>query len=146
MNWNEKVFAYCERGSDPGFWAEPLNAVSNAAFIIAAVLALIDWRRSRREAMELLLIITVFLIGIGSFLFHTVATKWARFGDVAPIGVFMLGYLVFALRRFVGLNWPGAAVAIGCFLAAGAIAGFNALSRVAPASMVRWAMCRRWSP
>ena len=28
----DKIFAYCERGLNPGFWAEPLNAISNAAF------------------------------------------------------------------------------------------------------------------
>ena len=31
MDWS-KVYSYCERGGDPGFWAEPLNAISNGAF------------------------------------------------------------------------------------------------------------------
>ena len=37
MNWSEPLNLYCER-LGPGLWAEPLNAVSNAAFFIAAAL------------------------------------------------------------------------------------------------------------
>lgn len=122
MNWSDKVFAYCERGNDPGFWAEPLNAISNAAFIIAATAALICWRGSRRGAAEFLLIGIVFSIGIGSFMFHTLATKWARAADVAPISVFMLAYLGFALRRFLVLSWMAVAAGLIAFLGAGAAA------------------------
>ncbi|MGT2481909.1 hypothetical protein ACU4GR_30605 [Methylobacterium oryzae CBMB20] len=38
MNWFEPVSAYCERGG-PHFWAEPANALSNAAFLLAAAAA-----------------------------------------------------------------------------------------------------------
>lgn len=41
MSWVEQVFNYCERGADPSFWAEPVNAVSNGAFLVAAVLAIV---------------------------------------------------------------------------------------------------------
>jgi hypothetical protein len=37
MDWG-KVYSYCERGGDPTFWAEPLNAISNGAFIIAVLI------------------------------------------------------------------------------------------------------------
>ena len=36
------VDRYCER-VDASFWSEPLNAVSNAAFLVAAGLALLAW-------------------------------------------------------------------------------------------------------
>lgn len=111
--WSDKIYAYCERGLSPAFWAEPFNAVSNAAFVIAALLALMEWHRWRHDlagkprasGTELLLIIVVLVIGIGSFLFHTYATRWAVVADVVPITVFMLVYLGYALRRFVGLGW-----------------------------------------
>ncbi len=126
MNWSHKVFAYCERGLDPSFWAEPVNAVTNAGFIIAALVALALLYREpnhKRTLMRHLLIALVFIIGVGSFLFHTFATRWAAIADVAPIGMFMLAYLVFALRRFVGANvfWSliGLAVFIGAMMAAG---------------------------
>lgn len=108
MEWGAKIFSYCERGLDPGLWAEPLNAVSNAAFLIAAAVALVEWRRTnetRPAWIELALIGLVAVIGIGSFLFHTFATRWAVLADVLPITVFMIAYLGYALVRFVRLPW-----------------------------------------
>jgi len=108
VSWWDQVFRYCERGSDPSFWAEPLNAVSNAAFILAAIAAGISYtRRPRNEPAPgvIALILLVFIIGIGSFLFHTFATRWAAMADVIPIGIFMLSYLGYALRSYLKLNW-----------------------------------------
>ena len=101
-----QVDAYCER-TDFSFWAEPVNAITNAAFIIAAIVGLIAARRAGRlDAPVLLLAALVFAIGTGSFLFHTLATRWAGIADVLPILLFIVSYLVFALRRFFGLGWP----------------------------------------
>lgn len=126
MYWSQKVFAYCERGADPAFWAEPVNAGTNAAFIVAALAALVLLHREpnhKRTVTRLLLIALVFIIGVGSFLFHTFATRWAAIADVAPIGIFMLAYLVYALRWYAGANifWSlvGLAVFIGAMMAAG---------------------------
>ena len=121
MDWSAKIFAYCERGLDPGFWAEPANAVSNAAFVIAATLALTRWWPVRGRAgswIEAGLIALVGVIGVGSFLFHTLATRWAAVADTAPIGVFMLAYLVYALRAFGGLGWRWTAPPVALFVAA----------------------------
>ena len=41
MEWFEAVDGYCER-VDAAFWSEPINVVTNAAFLIAALWA---WRR-----------------------------------------------------------------------------------------------------
>ena len=100
------IFAYCERGLDPSFWAEPLNAVSNFGFIIAGILAgreLAARPRGEAKAMRWFLVLLVFVIGIGSFLFHTYATPWAATADVAPIGLFMLTYFCYSLYRYVGM-------------------------------------------
>ncbi|MGE0022197.1 MAG: ceramidase domain-containing protein [Hyphomicrobium sp.] len=108
MNLGEKIYNYCERGLDPSFWAEPLNALSNAAFIVAALVAAWQLARSpRRDAavFEWLLILVVICIGIGSFMFHTYATAWAVPFDTVPISIFMLAYLGYALRRFAGAPW-----------------------------------------
>lgn len=126
MSWWDQVFRYCERGSDPSFWAEPLNAVSNAAFILAAIAAGISY--TRRPCNEpapgvIALIVLVFIIGIGSFLFHTFATRWAAMADVIPIGIFMLSYLGYALRTYLKLNWLWVAVGLVIFVAALQIAG-----------------------
>lgn len=108
------VDIYCER-LGPGFWAEPVNAVTNMAFLIAAGVA---WHQAAvRGRLDLgvgLLIALVGAIGVGSFLFHTVATVWASIADVVPIQLFIVSYLVLALRRLLGLDWtPSLLLGIG---------------------------------
>jgi hypothetical protein len=114
MSWSAQVFRYCERGADPAFWGEPLNAVTNAAFVVGGLVALMHLAQARegRSALaEQALALLVIVIGIGSFLFHTFATRWAAIADVAPIGVFMLAYLGYALRIY--LRWGRIATGIG---------------------------------
>ena len=117
MDWS-KVYSYCERGGDPSFWAEPLNAVSNGAFIIAGLVAAWQLARSPRARsawFEWLLVALVLAIGVGSFLFHTFATVWSIPFDTVPISLFMLGYLGYALRRFARLPWIGVVLALVLF-------------------------------
>ncbi|MEM9762271.1 MAG: ceramidase domain-containing protein [Pseudomonadota bacterium] len=118
MDWNARINNYCERMSD-AFWAEPINAITNAAFIIAAILALGYARRQGRlDGATVFLLATLTAIGVGSFLFHTFATSWAALADVAPIGVFILGYFAIAMRRFVGLTIAGSAIATALLVVA----------------------------
>src|SRR6266849_1575810 len=127
MNWSTPIDLYCER-TDASFWAEPANALSNAAFLVAAAAALWLWRRAgSRDWPALALIVVVVAVGIGSFAFHTLATRGAVLADVIPIAIFIYGYLLLALRRFLGLA-AGVAVAIVVVYAAGA----QALSWLAP--------------
>jgi hypothetical protein len=118
LNSGATIFDYCERGGDPSFWAEPLNAVTNAAFLLAALagIATIVRRPIPRPSLwSLFFILNVAAIGIGSFLFHTIPNSHTVQADTGPIGVFMLTYLVFAMRRFAGAS---------SFLTAAAVAGF----------------------
>jgi hypothetical protein len=109
MTLGEHVFLYCERGTSAALSAEPINAVSNVAFVLAALmgLQLLEWRpRAEQSADQFLLIGLVALIGIGSFAFHLFATQETELLDVIPIAVFTLVYLGFALNRFLGVP-PG---------------------------------------
>jgi len=118
MDWSVKIFSYCERGSNPAFWAEPFNAITNAAFIFASLAALVVWTRqpsAKRGLTELALIALVAIIGVGSFLFHTYATRWSAIADTAPIGLFMFVYTGYALRLFVRLPWIAAALGVALF-------------------------------
>lgn len=103
---NRVVDIYCER-LGPGLWAEPLNALTNLAFILAGILLVVALRRAepavRGDAGVLVLTALVFVIGLGSGLFHTFATAWAGLADVIPIALFILLYLFLALSRFVAL-------------------------------------------
>ena len=109
MAWTDPVFSYCERGQNADFWAEPLNALSNAGFLIVALAAALHWARqpqAQRGAAEAALIALVATIGAGSFLFHTFANRWSNIADVAPIAIFMFAYAGYALRRYLGLSSP----------------------------------------
>lgn len=99
-----RAYGYCERLSD-AFWAEPWNAVTNAAFLIAASAALLLWRRAGgRDWPVLVLILLVFAIGIGSFLFHAMPRPWTLAADVVPIQLLAFSYFGLALARFLGLR------------------------------------------
>lgn len=127
-------FGYCER-IDGSFWAEPLNAVTNGAFLVAALAAFWLWRRQGgRDAVTLVLIGLVFAIGIGSFLFHTTPNRWTLLADVVPIQLFAFGYFAFALRRFLGLS--GVVTAVGTLAFFVLALGLSAAGRaVLPAGM-----------
>jgi hypothetical protein len=94
---------YCERVG-PEFWSEPVNALTNLAFIVSASLIVRmlvrDRTEARRDAVPWFLAGLVFTIGVGSWLFHTLATRWALLADIIPIALFILVYTWYALRRF----------------------------------------------
>jgi hypothetical protein len=115
-HWRSPLDLYCER-LDPTFWAEPLNAVSNAAFILAAAYGFVLWRRAgATDRPALGLVLVTLAVGIGSFLFHTFAERWSLYADVIPITAFIYAYVLLALRRFVGLGqWPALAVTAAFF-------------------------------
>jgi hypothetical protein len=116
-SWLTPIDSYCER-LGPGFWAEPLNAVTNAAFIAAALYALVLWRRAgARDWPALWLIAVTFMVGTGSFLFHTFANQWSLLADVLPIAVFIYSYFLLAMRRYLSLGLV-AAIAVTVLFAA----------------------------
>lgn len=93
---------YCERTA-PGFWNEPINALSNAGFVIVSLLA---WRqmskRSHSDIAEKLVIILAGLIGAGSFLFHTFANHLTELADIIPIWGFVTAYTLLTIYRSNG--------------------------------------------
>jgi hypothetical protein len=117
LGWDIPVDIYCER-IDATFWSEPLNALTNAAFIIAACAAALRYRAAGvRDRFLQTLIGIVALIGIGSFAFHTLATRGAVLLDVIPITIFIYAYLALALSRFIGLGFVATAVLFAAFFA-----------------------------
>lgn len=111
MDWTRAVDAYCER-MGPQYWAEPVNAVTNLAFILAA---LVMWRRSVGVPLARAMCVVLFSIGIGSYLFHTHAQVWAGLADVLPIAAFVLLYLFAVNRDAVGFGTLAAAGATALF-------------------------------
>lgn len=114
MDWLARIDAYCER-LGPGLWAEPLNAVSNLAFLIAAW---VMWRRVRGQDVPYVraLIVILVLIGLLSTLWHMLARGFAGALDSVSILLFVLVYFFAANRRFFGLAPLPAGVATAAFL------------------------------
>jgi len=115
--WWEPVRDYCER-TGPELLAEPLNAISNAAFLVAAVQLLRRGRAPDPAADGFAGLVGV--IGIGSALFHTLAVQWAMLADVIPIALFIHAYVFLALRRFLVLPAPAALAGTLAFAVAAA--------------------------
>ena len=110
------IALYCERlGS--GLWAEPVNTFTNLAFLVGA---LASWRMASRSGSVPGSIATLIglmaIIGIGSALFHTLATAWAGVLDVVPILIFQLYFLWLYSRRVVFLRTSYSALAVTSLL------------------------------
>lgn len=119
MALTDPVDIYCER-LDPGFWAEPLNAASNIAFIAAALVgAAMLLRRGNRDADLWLLVALTATVGVGSFLFHTFATVWAGLADTIPIWVFVAVFVAVAMRRYFAMSPLRIAFTFAVLIAAG---------------------------
>lgn len=110
MDW-APVDIYCER-LEPGLWAEPINALTNLAFLLAAIIV---WPRVRGDVAAELLALSIALIGICSGLFHTLAVGWAGAADSLSIAVFILIYLYTATTRLFGAPWWGGLLAVVAF-------------------------------
>ena len=115
------IDAYCER-IGYGLLGEPLNALTNIAFLVAALAC---WQRARRlgalDGSLAVLIALMATVGLGSALFHTLATTWARVLDILPILAFQLSLLWLYLRRVVLVRASYAALAVTGLLMASVI-------------------------
>lgn len=107
---------YCERTA-PGLFNEPVNAVTNAAFFVAAWWALRAARAAGRLDWPMRVQIgLVFAIGTGSTLWHLFAQRWALVLDVVPILLFIVGYIGVAIWRYFGARAAEAGVIAAAFL------------------------------
>jgi hypothetical protein len=111
---------YCERTA-AGLLNEPLNALTNASFLIAAWMLLALYRAGSQKDREAEgLIACIALVGFGSLTFHTAANTLAMMADVFPIVIFTCYYLWLAFRRLIGWNSLAAFAGVVAFLLIGA--------------------------
>ena len=126
------VDEYCERLA-PGLWGEPLNAVSNAAFLIASGLLVARLvRRGERRPVAWALPVTLGVVGLCSLAFHTVADTVTGALDSLSILVFILVAVVILARWGFGVRAGRAWLAAPAFVVA-AVAVDVALAAVAGA-------------
>lgn len=122
-----EIDLYCER-TGPELWSEPLNAITNLAFVVAAIFA---FRLARREQLSSagpqILAFLIFSIGIGSGAFHIFAVRWALLADVIPITLYQLVFLGLYSARVMRTPIWGIAALLAAFLGSGVLADNIAL-------------------
>jgi len=107
---------YCER-TGTGLLAEPINAVTNMSFVIAAIAIWYLAKRLNLLSYGIWLLIGLMVsIGIGSGLFHTFATSWARILDIVPILLFQVAFLWIYGRRVIRLPSDNLVIVVIIFL------------------------------
>ncbi|TAF76540.1 MAG: hypothetical protein EAZ52_04140 [Alphaproteobacteria bacterium] len=114
-------YGLCERESLAWF-AEPLNVISSLLFFVVAIMVFRYMRRFQEDlhgykiydlhAMNAL----IFMIGIGSTLYHVHPTPTTELIDMIPIVSFIVVFFLSAMRRIVKCSMFETMI---CFLAFG---------------------------
>lgn len=102
---------YCERIA-PGLLAEPVNAITNLSFFVAAFFVFKLGRDAGVMALGLLMV----FIGTGSSLFHTHATHVTQLMDVIPILLFQMSFIWLYCLRVMKINAAKTAMLFLVFL------------------------------
>ncbi len=107
---------YCER-QGPGVFAEPVNAITNAAFLIAGLLALREIQKHTEvspgtQALPWMLAI----VAVGSALYHTIRNPYTLVIDAVPLFAFILWAIFLLLRQGLRTERP-AAIIVTAFVA-----------------------------
>ena len=108
--------AYCERVG-PGLLAEPLNAVSNVSFLLAALAAWVLATRTGTLSAEVRVLIALAAsVGIGSILWHTYPVMLTLILDIVPILIFISWFIWLFTRNLMGLRSLSAAACAAAFV------------------------------
>jgi FtsH-binding integral membrane protein len=115
------VDLYCER-TDATLWSEPVNILTNLAFIIAGLLGVAVARRERAGLFAEVLGWWIVAVGLGSTLFHVFANRMMVAADVLPIATLTVAATIFVLRRMFAFSWSRTlVVALAYLVVAGVI-------------------------
>jgi hypothetical protein len=107
---------YCERVG-PGSLAEPLNAVSNISFLLAAWAAWVLAKRTGTLSAGVRALIAIAAsVGIGSILWHTYPTMLTLILDIVPILIFLIWYIWLYTRNVIGMRSLFAVASVAAFL------------------------------
>lgn len=131
------IDGYCERLA-PGLLGEPFNAITNLAFMIAAIWLWQVARRNGRDGNWMLrtLVIMLFATGVGSLVFHTFANTLGAILDTVALTLCLLAAILFSARVWLGQAWWMAALwpigMIAASIAMGAIVPVGGAAYLGP--------------
>jgi hypothetical protein len=110
--------AYCERVG-MGVFAEPLNAVSNISFLLAAWAAWVLASRTGALSSGVRVLIALgAAVGIGSILWHTYPNMLTLILDIVPILIFICWFIWLYTRNVIRMRTVLAGVSVAAFLVA----------------------------
>ena len=110
--------AYCERVG-MGVFAEPLNAVSNISFLLAAWAAWVLASRTGALSSGVRVLIALgAAVGIGSILWHTYPNMLTLILDIVPILIFICWFIWLYTRNVIRMRSVLAGVSVAAFLVA----------------------------
>ncbi len=115
MDLSAPVDLYCER-LGPGLTAEPLNALSNLAFLLAAAWLLLHPRGGTPPYARALAWM-IALIGLCSLSFHVFANTGTQILDVLSIALYIHFFIACYFHHFLGWRWVYAVLPMLLFLA-----------------------------
>ncbi|TLU83850.1 MAG: hypothetical protein FDX30_06145 [Chlorobium sp.] len=108
---------YCERHG-LGLLDEPLNLTTNISFFLAAAAAAhLMKKHGRLNSGNAILVILMILIGTGSTLYHSFASKWAEVSDVVPIFLYQIAFLWLYCQKIIKLTQVYSFLGIFLFIA-----------------------------
>ncbi|MBA4274324.1 MAG: hypothetical protein C0436_01585 [Alphaproteobacteria bacterium] len=113
-------YGVCERHTE-GLLAEPLNAVSNLAFLYVAI-AIYRYYKSNEDIKPhriwdvQVMTFLIFIIGINSIIFHSHPTQMTELMDTIPIVLFIMIYFVSVIFRIGKCTKFQAAVCLVAFV------------------------------
>ena len=110
--------SYCERVG-MGVFAEPLNALSNVSFLLAALAAWILAQRTGALSAGVQVLIAIGAsVGIGSILWHTYPNMLTLILDSVPILIFIMWFIWLYARNVIGMRPLFAVASAAAFLLA----------------------------
>ncbi|WP_281018211.1 MULTISPECIES: hypothetical protein [unclassified Minwuia] len=121
----EYIDGYCERIA-PGLLGEPLNAITNLAFMFAALWLWRIARRHHRDRSWMLrtLVFLLFATGVCSLIFHSFANVIGVILDTLALTLCLLAAFLFSARVWLHQGWWTAALwPVGMIVAALVLGG-----------------------
>lgn len=101
---------YCERLSDV-IWAEPINALSNGAFLVSAFAVHSLLKKHKLGGYYAILPFQLGIVTLGSLLWHTVRNPFSQILDGGLLYIFIATLVLFLLKLLSG-RWVFACMGV----------------------------------
>lgn len=97
---------YCENLASTFHIAEPINTITNISFFIATFMLFKTYKKQKNKQLDIIFLISLlFLIGLGSTIWHLTQSFIGELLDMIPILLFLIIYIYSFSRKIIKLKW-----------------------------------------